>query len=108
MNQDVVESGGDHRPAVGGESIDSVARARVYTIIYGKKGFNFQVFESTIDCLPALPSIARTKDPPTESSGIDGAIFPCGERQNKWIGHTLARLRPVDTAILAAKETKAK
>src|SRR5688572_19226674 len=103
MDQDVVETGRDHRPALGSESIDPVARARVHSVTHGKEGFDFQALEPVIDRLPALPLIARTKDPATESSGIDRAVFPCGECQNKRIGHALARLRPADPAILTAK-----
>ena len=108
MDQDVVETGGDHRPAVGNKPIDPVARARVDPLTHGQKCFDFQVLEPAIDCLPALASIARTKDPATERSDINRAVFPRGERQNKWIGHALARFRPVDAPVLTAKQTEAK
>ena len=91
----------------GGESIDPVASARIHPVAHGKKDFDFQALEPAIDRLPALPPIARTKDPPTEGSGIDRTVFPRGERQNERIGHTLARFRPGGATILAAKETKA-
>src|SRR4029077_18802794 len=109
MDQNIVETGGDHRPAIGGgKSIDPVARARIDPVTHGKKRFDLKTLEPAIDRLPALPSIARTKDSTTECSGIDRTVFSCGEGQNKWIGHTLARFRPGDATIFATEETKTK
>ena len=104
MDQDIVETGGDDRPAIGGsESIDPVACSRIDPVTHGKKRFDFKTLESAIDRLPALPSVARTKDSATECSGIDRAVFPRGQGQNKWVGHTLARFRPGDATIFATK-----
>jgi hypothetical protein len=109
MDEDVVETGGDNRPTVGGsESIDPITGTGVYPIASSKKSLDFQPLESVIDRLPTFPSISRTKYPPAESPGENRAIFPCSKGKNKRIGHTLPRFRPGGATILTAKQTKAK
>src|SRR5262245_2256628 len=104
MNEDIVETRGDYRPTVGrSESIDSVACTGVYPVTHNKKGLDLQTFESTIDRLPALPSVARPIDSTAECSGENCAIFPCGECENKRIGHAIARFGPGGAPVFAAK-----
>ena len=41
MDQDVVQTGRDDRPAISGEPVDPVTGACIYPMIDGKKRFNF-------------------------------------------------------------------